>query len=139
MLPIFIGILWLVFLAFFHNAVLMGITRVVPRNDKGKHFVSVAVFSGLALAHIIEIVMSAYYLSLVEQQFWPGSMGGTFKDAFQDWVYFAGINFATLGYTSMDISGDFRIVTMMLSLAGFMLITWSATYLYSACGKYWKD
>ncbi|EPX82140.1 hypothetical protein Salmuc_02509 [Salipiger mucosus DSM 16094] len=48
------------------------------------------------------------------------------------------MNFTTLGYTQIELAGDIRIVTMLQSLGGFMILTWSATYLFTVCQRSWR-
>ena len=43
------------------------------------------------------------------------------------------MNFTTLGQTGMSIVGPMHIVAMMQALAGFMVLTWSASFLYATC------
>jgi len=57
---------------------------------------------------------------------------------FQDVLYVTGISFSTLGHSSIEVIGPFRLLLMLQSLLGFMLLTWSATFLYSACQEVWQ-
>lgn len=50
-------------------------------------------------------------------------------------IYFSGINFTTLGYTQIEAMGPIRLINMMQSLGGFMILTWSATFIYSVWKK----
>ncbi|MGI8943200.1 MAG: hypothetical protein ACR2FJ_03005 [Qipengyuania sp.] len=53
-------------------------------------------------------------------------------------LYLSGVVVATLGYTEQTVHGPLRLMTMVHSLAGFMLITWSATYVYSLWGEFFR-
>ena len=46
-------------------------------------------------------------------------------------LYFSGVTYATLGYTQQVAQGPIQLLAMMQSLGGFMLITWSAAFVYS--------
>ena len=50
-------------------------------------------------------------------------------------IYFSGINFTSLGYTQIEAAGPLRLINMMQSLGGFMILTWSATFSYSIWSK----
>jgi hypothetical protein len=50
-------------------------------------------------------------------------------------LYFSGVTFATLGFTAQKAVGAIRLLVMAEALGGFMLITWSATFVYSI----WSD
>jgi hypothetical protein len=39
----------------------------------------------------------------------------------------------------MDANGPIRLMVMMLSLSGFMLITWSATFIYTIWGETFRQ
>lgn len=68
-----------------------------------------------------------------------GDLGGAYDGSWGGLIYFSGINFATLGYTQIETSGPIRMVNMMQSLGGFMVLTWSATFLYSVCERAWRE
>ena len=56
-----------------------------------------------------------------------------------DHLYFAGVAFGTLGYTHLVAHGAIRLLVMIISLSGFMLITSSATFIYTIWGKNFRD
>lgn len=97
-------------------------------------------FWGLALLHIIEIGIAAFVVATLLEDPANGmlidGMNGT--DA-ADHLYFAGISFSTLGYTGMEAHGPIRLMVMMVSLSGFMLITWSATFIYMIWGESFRQ
>lgn len=135
-MAILLGLIGIAVLALIHVGLLLGITRIVPRQPSSPPFVTFYVFFLLAISHFVEISLYAVYLAVLEQTLWPGSLIlSSPEGSFRDWLYFSGINFTTLGYTSQHVNGPLRMVSMFEPLAGFMLLTWSATYLYSVCGK----
>lgn len=139
LMALLLGYLAILSAAVFHNFALQQVTGLIPRQKLGKQAISFVVFALLALVHLIEIAAFAAFLYAIEALLWPGSFGSANAAGFGDIFYLSGINFTTLGLTQMELVGPLRIFTMMQSLAGFMLLTWSAGYLYGACGKYWRD
>lgn len=92
----------------------------------------VTIFSGLLFIHTVEILLFAGAYALLLPASWTGALEGSFSGSVNDFIYFSGINYATLGYTQIKTDGPIRIVSMMQSLGGFMVLTWSATFVYSA-------
>ncbi|WNM62599.1 ion channel [Candidatus Nitrospira neomarina] len=138
-MSIVLGLSGTAVLAAVHVGLLFGISRLVPRHPSSPPFVTFYVFCLLALTHFAEISLYAAYLAGLEKTLYPGSLIiSSPEGSYRDWLYFSGINFTTLGFTSQHVNGPLRLVSMFESLAGFMLLTWSATYLYSICGKYWE-
>ena len=96
-------------------------------------------FLGLLALHTLEILAFAVvYRGLLV---WGalGDLGGAYDESWSGLIYFSGINFATLGYTQIETSGPIRIINMMQALGGFMVLTWSATFLYSVCEQAWRE
>ncbi|SPJ24956.1 ion channel [Palleronia abyssalis] len=92
-------------------------------------------FLGLLAIHLSEILAFAgVYAGLLSTGRF-GALEGTFDGTFNDLIYFSGMSFATLGYADIDARGPIRMVGMVQSLLGFMLITWSATFLFTVWEK----
>lgn len=135
-----LGFATIVFAALFHHLGLTVASSITPDFLRKMKILPVIVFAELAIIHIAEIALFATAYLVLSNTLYPGSFGGEFAGRWTDWFYFSGINFTTLGYTGIDISGPLRVVSMLQSLGGFMLLTWSASYLSSACGEYFaKD
>lgn len=82
----------------------------------------------LLALHTIEILaFAAVYRAL--QGWGVGGFDGSYDPCWSGLIYFSGVNFATLGYTQIEATGPIRMVNMMQSLGGFMVLTWSATFL----------
>jgi hypothetical protein len=61
------------------------------------------------------------------------SGGGTLLDC----SYFSFVTFTTVGYGDIVATGPVRCLTGMEALTGFVLITWSASFLFLEMQKYW--
>lgn len=121
------------------GAVHMGGLRVIGWGKRERrrhpHLSVVVTFWSLGLLHLIEIAIGALVLWLLLFIPGSGSLGATFGGAPADYLYVAGISFVTLGFAEVEAQGAIRMVVMLLSLAGFMLITWSATFIYTIWGE----
>ena len=57
--------------------------------------------------------------------------------AMLDCAYFSFTTFTTLGYGDIEAVGQLRHLTGIEVLAGLMLITWSASFLFLEMQRYW--
>ncbi|ANT60633.1 hypothetical protein AYJ57_09800 [Salipiger sp. CCB-MM3] len=128
-----IGIAFMLLTACLHHALLVLATSSVPDRLRSSKALPITVFGLLALIHLIEILAGGGVYLALHRTLYPEGFGGSFSGTWNDYVYFSGMNFTTLGQTGMQVSGPLRIVAMMQALAGFMVLTWSASYLYGAC------
>lgn len=122
-----------------HLAGLELIRRLKPRQDRHRRLGLLFTFWGLAMLHMLEIAVAAVALAFLLSQPGYGSLSEGFGSTAADYLYFAGVSFATLGYTQLEAHGAIRLLVMMLSLSGFMLITWSATFIYTIWGESFRD
>lgn len=131
-MALLIGFGLVVLLGIGHHLALIGLRGVTARARERPHGAIISVFVGLVAIHLTEILLfaGAYHILLS----WDSMGALTGLEGWQDLVYFSGINFTTLGYTKIEIHGPIRLVSMMHSLGGFMILTWSAAFLYTV----WK-
>lgn len=115
------------------------IRRAKPKQDKHRHWGLLFTFWGLAILHLLEIAIAAVVLAFLLSGPDNGSLTEGFGSSAADFLYFAGVSFATLGYTQLEAHGAIRLLVMMLSLSGFMLITWSATFIYTIWGESFRE
>jgi hypothetical protein len=112
------------------------INKRIPLGDNGTVLVA---FWGLATLHVSEIVLGAMMYGAAIHWFEFGTLAKGFGDSPAGLLYFSGITFTTLGYSQQDATGALRLMVMMQALAGFMLITWSATYVYTIWGERFRE
>jgi hypothetical protein len=91
------------------------------------------------MAHVAEIWLFAlgYFFTL---QF--PVMGGLVGELsghgiLLDCAYLSFVTFTTLGYGEIVAQGYLRYLTGVEALTGFILITWSASFLFIEMQKYW--
>lgn len=135
MIALSTGFVLVAFLGIGHHFALLLLRHAAgdPRSHPNRSMMMV--FVGLLAIHTAEIlIFAAVYAGLMEAG-WFGGLGGEFGDRWEGLVYFSGINFVTLGYTQIETEGAIRLVSIMQSLGGFMVLTWSATFIYSV----WRE
>ncbi|EEF79400.1 potassium channel family protein [Methylophaga thiooxydans] len=91
----------------------------------------------ILLAHIVEIWLFAlgYYAMANSAGF--GSLSGNTNLSLLDCGYFSFTTYTTLGFGDIEPSGYLRFLTGIESLTGFVMITWSASFLFLEMQKYW--
>lgn len=91
----------------------------------------------LLLLHVVEIWIfgAGYYLLLRHGSF--GELSGVVVTMF-DTVYFSASVYTTLGFGDIVPTGAIRFLTGTEALSGFMLISWSASYVFVEMLKTWK-
>ena len=93
---------------------------------------------GLLIAHIIEIWIfgAGYYFA----QNWLeiGTITATTSNWF-DYVYYSAMVYTTVGFGDMVPEGMTRLLTSTEALAGFLLITWSASFTFLQMQRLWRD
>jgi hypothetical protein len=91
----------------------------------------------LLLLHIVEIWIfgSGYYLLLQQDGF--GELSH-FNVTLFDATYFSATVYTTLGFGDIVPTGPIRFLTGTEALSGFILITWSASYVFVEMLKTWK-
>ena len=92
---------------------------------------------GIFVSHtlVIAIYACAYYVLM-------GTGLGHFSPAFggtpSDYFSFSAVSYSTLGIGPVQPLGGFAVVSAMQGLTGFSLITWSATFGYTAMQELWQ-
>lgn len=134
-----LGLLLVFALGVVHHYGLWAISRIRPKADEGPQASVLGTMVALVSLHTVEILAFAVVYKVLLAWGGFGTLAGEFSNSWSDLVYFSGINFVTLGYTQIETSGSIRMINMMQSLGGFMVLTWSATLLYSVCERSWRN
>ncbi len=114
-----------------HLAGILFLKNIVPDAKDHPHIAILLTFWGLLLLHVSEIAFGAFAYGLAMSIEGAGSITGGYGDSPVGLLYFSGVTYATLGFTGQIVEGPIRLFAMLQSLGGFMLITWSATFVYS--------
>lgn len=121
-----------------HHFALAGILKLAPHHKRHPKTVVVVTFVSLLALHTAEFTALAALNHWLFGPIFPDPFDGP-PPGFSDTLYVTGIAFTTLGYASLDVVGSYRILLLFQSLLGFMLLTWSATFLFSACQQTWQQ
>jgi len=118
----------------FHTAGLVALTRVMNRivrwfrlhrHDFGKSVAMVTTVLGLFLLHTVEIwIWAVLFL-------WIHAVG-TFEGA----LYLSTVAFSTVGNGDIRVAPEWRLLTALEAINGFILIGWSTAYLVSASTRH---
>lgn len=121
-----------------HYEFLYRATTLVPKvRIKHRFRIIMVVFIAL-IAHVVEIGLFALaYFYMVKDEFW-GSIQGNFNGSLLDSLYFSFTNFSTLGFGDIEPFGAIRFLVGMEALVGFVLITWTASFLFYEMQRYWS-
>lgn len=90
------------------------------------------------IAHSIEITLFALaYRASIASGF--GTLEGNFTDSVADHLYFSYAAFTTVGFGDIVPTGPLRLLAGMEALTGFVLITWTASFLYLEMNRLWRQ
>ncbi len=105
----------------------------------GRWHVLTGIFAMLGL-HILEIwIFGLAYTSL---SLFPAAGQIEMSTGPVDWldrIYFSATTYTTLGYGDLVARGALRLLAGTEALVGFMLITWSASFMYLQMDRYWSE
>lgn len=121
-----------------HYEMLYRLALVIPRlTVPARLRVLVALFGALA-AHVVEVwIFAVGYYGLVHLDGY-GALTGNFNGSLLDCVYFSFTAYTTLGIGDIEPVGDIRFLVGLESLSGFLLITWTASFMFMEMSRYWK-
>ena len=93
---------------------------------------------GVILLHVAEIWLFgvAFWLLLLAPG--TGALGSMPGVSLLDAVYLSAETFTTVGFGDLSPQGAIRFLAGTEALTGFILITWSASFLYLEMEQYWR-
>lgn len=133
------GLLLLMAGGAWHLGGILLIKHVTPRVSKRPFLGVLLTFWGLVILHSSEIAVTALVYAAALTIPGVGSIAEGYGDSPAGLLYFSGINYATLGYTQQIARGPIRLLAMLQALGGFMLITWSATFVYTIWAEQFRQ
>ncbi|MEP7186302.1 MAG: ion channel [Rhodanobacter sp.] len=94
---------------------------------------------GVLSVHVVEIWIFGlvYYLMQVGSPAF-GHIQGIAAASLIDHVYFSAVTFTTVGFGDVIPAGPIRFLAGTEALAGFVLITWSASFTYLEMNRFWR-
>ncbi|MBE9560795.1 MAG: two pore domain potassium channel family protein [Proteobacteria bacterium] len=120
-----------------HYEFLYRMSTIIPKMKIKHRFRIVFGVFGALVAHSIEIWLFSIAYYLVPQVQGLGYLEGNFNGSLMDCVYFSYTTFTTLGFGDIEPHGHIRHLVGLESLAGLLLITWTASFLYYEMQRYW--
>ena len=127
------------FVVVIHYEFLYRFVAFMPRLRVRYRFrILLGVFAALA-AHILEVVIFGVAYFLMDSHSRWGSLEGNFENTLFDSVYFSFTAYTTLGLGDIEPRGMLRFLVGLESLTGFVLITWTASFLYLEMSRYWDS
>ena len=95
------------------------------------------VMLGLLVAHLFEIALFAWVYLLMQRDTGLGYIKGVDENNFFDFIYFSSVVYTTVGFGDLVPTGAIRMLSAAEGLAGFALITWSASFTFLAMQRLW--
>jgi hypothetical protein len=95
---------------------------------------------GVLFMHAIEIMLFACGYAAADYFPAAGSIGGVGEHGrirLLDVWYFSAITYTTVGYGDLAPVGALRFMAAAESLAGFVLVSWSASFTYLVMERFW--
>ena len=129
------GFVFVAVLGAWHLGGILLSKRIKPSGDSHPWLSVLVTFWTLLLLHGSEIALGALAFATALSVPGAGAISEGYGSDAAGLLYFAGINFTTLGYTQQTVEGPIRLLVVLQSLGGLMLITWSATFAYTV----WAD
>jgi uncharacterized sodium:solute symporter family permease YidK len=95
------------------------------------------VMTALMLGHIVEIWIFAVAMTGVAAMPAFGHLSGVFENSFGDFLYFSAVSYTSLGLGDIMPHGALRAIAVSETLAGLMMIAWSASFTYLKMEQIW--
>jgi hypothetical protein len=130
-----VGLFLLMASGAYHLGGILLIRRITPQVRERPILGVLLTFWALVVLHSSEIAIAAAVYAAVLAVPGAGSIAEGYGDSAGGLLFFSGTNYSTLGYTQQIARGPIRLLAMLQALGGFMLLTWSATFVYSI----WAD
>lgn len=124
----------------FHFEVLTLLSRLLPRLRTQRRKRILVLMLSLIAAHVIEIWIFGIGYTLLLENPAHGGLAGWPGMWLPDYVYYSAVVYTTLGFGDITPHGAIRFLTGTEALAGFLLITWSASFTFIEMQRFWhKD
>jgi len=112
----------------------LGRTAIIPRRAK-----LLFVIFGATFSHLLQITLFAGAYFLLRDKFGLGGFGGVFDDTFSSFLYFSTETYTSLGFGDIYPIGAIRLLSGIETLAGLVMIGWTASFTYLEMTQYWTD
>jgi hypothetical protein len=93
---------------------------------------------GVIALHVVEIWLFGIAVRVLLEVPHAGAITGMGHAALLDAVYLSAVTFTTVGFGDLAPTGPIRFLCGTEALTGFILITWSASFLYLEMEQFWR-
>lgn len=107
------------------------------REQRSRRKVLYGIYSVLAL-HILEIWIFGVTVWLLLKYPETGLVAGAHPLSLFDGVYLSAMTYTTVGFGDVAPIGPIRFLAGTMSLTGFVMITWSASFTYLEMERFWR-
>lgn len=94
---------------------------------------------GILVAHGVEIWIFGFGYYFLADGTQYGQLSGPMENGLFDYIYFSASVFTTLGFGDLSPIGLVRFMAGVEALAGFVMVTWSASFTFLEMEKFWRD
>lgn len=121
-----------------HYEMLSRLGPLIPRlTVQHRLRVLIALFGSL-IAHVIEVwIFGMGFFTLLQLEGY-GQLAGNFDGSVLDCVYFSFTTYTTLGIGDIEPLGHIRFLAGLEALTGFLLITWTASFMFTEMSRNWQ-
>jgi len=89
------------------------------------------------VAHAVEVLLYAVMYYVLGHYYGIGGLRGALDHRFVDYLYFSASTYSSLGFGDIYPIGELRLMAGIETIAGLMLIGWSASFTYLTMQKFW--
>lgn len=89
--------------------------------------------------HLVEISIFGFALFWLMGQPGGSDIAGVTSPGLADALYLSAISYSTVGFGDLAPVGPIRLLIAVESLAGLMLIAWSASFTYFEMERNWRE
>lgn len=112
--------------------------RLLKRHEGNpRRKVLYGVFGALGL-HVVEIWLFGLVFWCLAMLPGTGAVLGADPLALLDAVYLSAMTYTTVGFGDVSPSGPLRLVAGTEALVGFVMITWSASFMFLEMERFWR-
>ena len=122
---------------FVHYEMLRATSTAMPKMLVLPRYRLLVVIGVAFVAHIIEICLFSVGYWLMQSSWGLGEIVGPLEGDWLDFFYFSAASYTTLGMGDLLPTGEMRLLASVESLAGLVLIGWSASFTYLAMVEFW--
>lgn len=120
-----------------HYEFLDRLNRAMIRIDAKPRARIIGGVAAAIIAHSAEISVFAAGYYIFAELLGHGALTGNFNGSLADYMYFSYSTFTTVGFGDIAPTGAVRWLVGIESLTGFVLITWTASFLYLEMSRFW--